>query len=207
VQICTRDADNVPVATVVDYTAIYSGSTTSVAINGDSSKTGSFVTGADGCSNVSIDADGQIGGSQPIPINFTSTTLNATATVNILSPGAGTLLCSFDACELNSSCSVTVRLIDDFGNPVPNTFVNSAVSVTNFDSTCNLPPPDDQEDVFPTGSVTPASQATNTTGQAVFTLTTTGGPQDAVSATFTAVGGSTCQVNVISRDGFSCVTP
>ena len=206
VQLCTRDADNVPVATVVDYTAIYSGTTTSVEINGDSSKTGSFVTGADGCTNVSIDADGQIGGSQPIPINFTSTTLNATASVTILSPGAGTLLCSFSACVMGSSCNVTARLIDDFGNAVPVTFINSSVTATDFDSTCNTPGFEDTNTIA-SGSVTPASQATDVNGEADFVFSTQGGPGDAVSATFTAVGGSTCQVSVVSTAGFDCPNP
>lgn len=203
VQVCTRDAGNVPAATVVDYTAIYSGSSTSVTIDGSSSKTGSFVTGADGCKTIAINASGQIGGSQPIPINFTSTILNASASLTIKSPGAGTLLCSFSSCELNSSCDVDVSLIDDFGNVVPNTFVNTAVTVTDFDSTCNTPG-SEQENVFPTGSITPASQPTDTNGQAAFVLTTTGGPRDSVSATFTAIGGSSCQVNVVSQEGFNC---
>ena len=204
VQLCTRDADNVPVATVVDYTAIYSGTTTSVEINGDSSKTGSFVTGADGCTNVSIDADGQIGGSQPIPINFTSTTLNATASVTILSPGAGTLLCSFSACVLGSQCSVTARLIDDFGNPVPFTFISSAVTATDFDSTCPTSDPPRDDNPLAAGTVTPASQATDSNGEADFVLSTSGGPGDAVTATFSAVGGSTCQVSVVSTASTAC---
>ncbi len=203
VQVCTRDAGNVPAATVVDYTAIYSGSSTMVTIDGSGSKTGSFVTGADGCKTIAIEAAGQIGGSQPIPVNFTSTILNATASLTIKSPGAGTLLCSFSSCELNSSCDVNVRLIDDFGNEVPSTFVNTAVSVTDFDSTCNTPG-SEQVNVFPTGSITPASQATDANGEAAFVLTTTGGPRDSVSATFTAIGGSSCQVNVVSQEGFNC---
>ena len=123
VQMCLRDSKFSPLpATEIRYDIGSTGPAT-VTVNGVAGNKGAFFTGGDGCAVVPIASSGQIPGSQPILLNFTSDFVAAPATITIKSPGAGKLdglfSCEFAPDKGTGVCQGTLRLTDDEGSPIP----------------------------------------------------------------------------------------
>ena len=122
VRMCLRDVNFSPIpATEIRYDVGTRGQA-AVTVNGVADVRGAVLTGAEGCTTVTIASSGQIPGSQEIPIQFTSENVAAPVDVTIRSPGAGKLEGLFDCqvtpAEGTGSCTGTLRLTDDEGSPM-----------------------------------------------------------------------------------------
>ena len=125
VRMCLRDVNFTPLpATEIRYTIGSAGPAT-VTVNGVANTTnnkGAFFTGSDGCAVATIASSGQIPGSSPIELLFTSDFVAVPATITIRSPGAGHLeglfQCEFKPDEGTGLCKGTLRLTDDEGAPM-----------------------------------------------------------------------------------------
>ena len=125
VRMCLRDVNFTPLpATEIRYTIGSVGGAT-VSVNGvknPPTNKGAFLTGSDGCAVATIASSGQIPGSSPITLDFTSDFVAAPATITIASPGAGHLeglfQCEFTPDKGTGLCKGTLRLTDDEGAPM-----------------------------------------------------------------------------------------
>ena len=125
VRMCLRDAKSTPLpATEIRYTIGSVGAAT-VKVNGVANpptNKGAFLTGGDGCAVATIASSGQIPGSSPIELLFTSDFVAVPATITIAAPGAGHLeglfQCEFKPDEGTGLCKGTLRLTDDEGAPM-----------------------------------------------------------------------------------------
>ncbi len=127
VQMCLRDKNFTPLpATEIRYNIGSAGPAT-VTVNGVAGNKGAFFTGGDGCTVATIASSGQIPGSLPITLNFTSDFVATPATITIRSPGAGKLdglfSCTFDFEKATAKCTGTLRLTDDEGSPMPDVLI------------------------------------------------------------------------------------
>ena len=127
VQMCLRDRNFTPLpATEIRYNIGSTGPAT-VTVNGVAGNKGAFFTEGDGCRTVPIASSGQIPGSLPIDLNFTSDFVAAPAKITIKSPGAGKLdglfSCEFDFEKATAKCTGTLRLTDDEGTPMPDVLI------------------------------------------------------------------------------------
>ncbi len=141
VRMCLRDPNLTPLpATEIRYD-IGSVGPAKVTINDKEGSKGALLTGSEGCANVKITSSGQIPGSQPIEIQFTSDYVAAPVPVTIKSPGAGKMdglfSCEFEFDKGAATCSGTLRLTDDEGSPMSGV----SESIENSDSvTTRIPP-------------------------------------------------------------------
>nr|MBZ4194465.1 Ig domain-containing protein [Candidatus Contendobacter sp.] len=124
VQMCLRDSKFSPLpATEIRYNIGSAGPAT-VTVNGITGNKGGFFTGGDGCAAVPIASSGQIPGSQPILLNFTSDFVAAPATITINAPGAGQMdglfSCTFEFDKAKAKCTGILRLTDAEGSPMAN---------------------------------------------------------------------------------------
>jgi hypothetical protein len=124
VQMCLRDSKFSPLpATEIRYNIGSAGPAT-VTVNGITGNKGGFFTGGDGCTAVPIASSGQIPGSQPILLNFTSDFVAAPATITINAPGAGQMdglfSCTFEFDKAKAKCTGILRLTDAEGSPMAN---------------------------------------------------------------------------------------
>ena len=125
VRMCLRDAKSTPLpATEIRYTIGSVGAAT-VKVNGVANpptNKGAFLTGGDGCAVATIASSGQIPGSSPIELLFTSDFVAVPATITIAAPGEGHLeglfQCEFKPDEGTGLCKGTLRLTDDEGAPM-----------------------------------------------------------------------------------------
>ena len=125
VRMCLRDSQFTPLpATEIRYTIGSVGAAT-VSVNGvknPPTNKGAFLTGGDGCAVAAIASSGQIPGSPPITLAFTSDFVAAPATLTIAAPGAGHLeglfQCEFAPDKGTGLCKGTLRLTDDEGAPM-----------------------------------------------------------------------------------------
>lgn len=125
VRMCLRDVNFTPLpATEIRYTIGSAGPAT-VRVNGVANTTtnkGAFFTGSDGCAVATIASSGQIPGSSPIELQFTSDFVAVPATITIQSPGAGQLdglfNCKYNFEKATAECAGTLRLTDDEGTPM-----------------------------------------------------------------------------------------
>lgn len=122
VQMCLRDSKSTPLpATEIRYNIGSAGPAT-VTVNGITGNKGGFFTGSNGCATVPIASSGQIPGSQPILLNFTSDFVAAPATITINAPGGGQMdglfSCEFAPDKGTGVCKGTLRLTDSEGSPI-----------------------------------------------------------------------------------------
>ena len=130
VRMCLRDPNLTPLpATEIRYD-IGSVGPAKVTINDKEGSKGALLTGSEGCANVKITSSGQIPGSQPIEIQFTSDYVAAPVPVTIKSPGAGKMdglfSCEFEFDKGAATCSGTLRLTDDEGSPMSGVLIGLA---------------------------------------------------------------------------------
>lgn len=166
VQMCLRDSKFSPLpATEIRYDIGSTGPAT-VTVNGVAGNKGAFFTGGDGCAVVPIASSGQIPGSQPILLNFTSDFVAVPATITIKSPGAGKLdglfSCEFAPDKGTGECKGTLRLTDDEGSPIPD------VGITLGDVTAAGP---FKVTYVPVDTTNPAFGVTNANGEVQVTVT------------------------------------
>ncbi len=146
VRMCLRDVNFTPLpATEIRYTIGSVGAAT-VSVNGvpnPPTNKGAFLTGGDGCAVAKIASSGQIPGSPPITLSFTSDFVAAPATLTIASPGAGKLeglfQCEFKPDLGTGLCQGTLRLTDDEGAPMAGVLINvgTVVAPGPFELTFN----------------------------------------------------------------------
>lgn len=166
VQMCLRDSKFSPLpATEIRYDIGSTGPAT-VTVNGVAGNKGAFFTGGDGCAVVPIASSGQIPGSQPILLNFTSDFVAVPATITIKSPGAGKLdglfSCEFAPDKGTGECKGTLRLTDDEGSPIPD------VGITLGDVTAAGP---FKVTYVPVDTTNPAFGVTDANGEVQVTVT------------------------------------
>lgn len=166
VQMCLRDSKFAPLpATEIRYNIGSAGPAT-VTVNGITGNKGGFFTGSDGCALVPIASSGQIPGSQPILLNFTSDFVAAPATITINAPGAGQMdglfSCEFAPDKGTGVCTGTLRLTDSEGSPIPD------VGITLGSVTAPGP---FKVTYVPVDTTNPAFGLTNANGEVQVTVT------------------------------------
>lgn len=190
VKLCLKDANLAPLpATEITYAIGAPGSAT-VTVNGDATNLGSLFTMGDGCVTATIASAGQVLGSEPVTLTFTSESVAKPVEITINAPGAGILTGTI------SSNTVTLRLIDNNGMPVPGTYISDTWEATDVVPTDDPNTPEDESlgNTIPSGFCTyePSTQLTDAEGLLTATVNTNLGESgDAVTVTFIAVGGST----------------
>ncbi len=128
VRMCLRDVNFVPLrATEIRYDIGAKGGA-KVIVNGTEGSGGSFLTGADGCSMVTIASSGQVPGSSPITLNFSADYVLLPVKMTIRSPGAGNLDGFINSCEFNpeegtGKCNLTLRMTDSEGTPMSDVLI------------------------------------------------------------------------------------
>lgn len=166
ITICVADALSVPIQNI-----LISFSTSGVgnfSVSDDP-----LITGPDGCVDTLATSDGLTVGQENLVVNFFGA--GATAQLAVVPPTTAFISASPSLLVLTATAgrAVTVTVIDEDDNPVPNVQISA---------TCDAPV-----------TVVPGQSSTDADGEAIFTLTTTDMPMETVSGTctFTATLGST----------------
>ena len=126
--LCLKDPNFAPLpATTIDYAIGNTGAAT-VTVNGNSATEGTLSTGGDGCVTAPVASNGQVPGSQPVPINFDAGGVATPVTLEIAAPGDGNLTgitnCSINQENLTGQCTVNLLLTDDNSVPIPGILIS-----------------------------------------------------------------------------------
>jgi len=218
-EICAEDSLRAPYpAAPIDFSVVGGGASVIVevleadgSVSASFTNGGTFLTGANGCRMLRVTTEGQIAGSDPMELIFTSFAVNPAEplVVQIPAPGAGTLIATVGDCEVPGTCEIELLLVDNNGIPIPGTPITGEVTATDGGEVCDssgmpiigggLQQPD------ATINFDPADGRTRDDGTLTATVITVGDEGDVISATFTALGGATVTVILKSLDEiFAC---
>lgn len=184
VEFCVRDPNFTPVPVEQITYSISSNRAAVITVNGSPADVGTLLTRGDGCVTATIAATGQIAGSDDITVRFTTDGAEPIELM-IVGPGAGNLTGTIT--RTATGATVSLRLIDNNGRPIPDTFINHTTDPQNVDNQCTSMPP--RSDI-PAGAIVtydPATQVTDAEGRLTAFIEFFGDAGDMVTITFATV--------------------
>ena len=130
-QLCLRDANNVPAPGATVRYSVGPKGPANIRVNGNENVQGNLTLGTSGCLDVVVAVSGQQPGSDSIPITFNVIDgfighAPPPLVVGINAPGAGQLFgtATCTSLEAPAQCEIDFLVLDDFGTPMSGALIN-----------------------------------------------------------------------------------